>query len=203
MIEKVRNPSVPTFFTNRALCYLKLQQWDSSCQDCRRALDMEPNLIKGHFFLGQALLETEHFDDAIKHLQRGIQINTNLLNIKNTLNIIQRKAHDLAKDQKLNFGDEIAYQLRVARKKRWNSLEEKRIKEEIELQTYLNTLIQLDKEQQLNKLKTEMQNNTITDEQTIKELKRMIITTSDQRISDLNSMFSALDIRRKVSIKNN
>jgi STIP1 family protein 1 len=55
----------------------------------------------------------------------------------------------------------------------------------------------LDKEQQLNKLKTEMQNNTISDEQTIKELKRMIITTSDQRISDLNSMFSALDMRRK------
>jgi STIP1 family protein 1 len=78
----VRNPSVPTFFTNRALCHLKLQQWESSCQDCRRALDMEPNLIKGHFFLGQALLETEHFDDAIKHLQR---------------------AHDLAKDQKTQF----------------------------------------------------------------------------------------------------
>jgi len=107
----------------------------------------------------------------------------------------------LAKDQKLNFGDEIAYQLRVARKKRWNLMEEKRIKEEIELQTYLNTLIQLDKEQQLNKLKAEMQNNTITDEQTIKELKRMIVSTSDQRISDLNSMFSTLDIRRKVCIK--
>jgi STIP1 family protein 1 len=109
----------------------------------------------------------------------------------------------LAKDQKLNFGDEIAYQLRVARKKRFNVSEEKRIKQEIELQTYLNTLIQLDKEQQLNKLKTEMQNNTISDEQTIKELKRMIITTSDQRISDLNSMFSALDMRRKVRNKNN
>lgn len=121
----------------------------------------------------------------------------------NLWNVFIKKAHDLAKDQKLNFGDEIAYQLRVARKKRFNVSEEKRIKQEIELQTYLNTLIQLDKEQQLNKLKTEMQNNTISDEQTIKELKRMIITTSDQRISDLNSMFSALDMRRKVRNKNN
>lgn len=108
-------------------------------------------------------------------------------------------AHDLAKDQKLNFGDEIAFQLRVARKKRWNVLEEKRIKEEIELQSYLNTLIQLDTEQQLNKLQSQMQTNAITDEHTIKELKRMIITTSDQRISDLNSMFAALDMRRKVN----
>lgn len=32
---------------------------------------MDPNLIKGHFFLGQALMETESYDEAIKHLQRG------------------------------------------------------------------------------------------------------------------------------------
>lgn len=32
---------------------------------------MEPNLIKGHFFLGQALIELEHYDEAMKHLQRG------------------------------------------------------------------------------------------------------------------------------------
>ena len=107
-------------------------------------------------------------------------------------------AHDLAKEQKLNFGDEIAYQLRVARKKRFNVSEEKRIKEEIDLQTYLNTLIRLDKEQQINKLKTEIQNNTITGEQTIQELKRMISSTTDQRITDLNAMFTALDTRRKV-----
>lgn len=71
VLLQIRNPSVPTFFTNRALCYLKLQQWEQSCLDCRRALDMDPNLIKGHFFLGQALLEMDHYDDAIKHLQRG------------------------------------------------------------------------------------------------------------------------------------
>ena len=38
-------------------------------------------------------------DDAIKHLHR---------------------ANDLAREQKLNFGDDIAFQLRLARKKRWN-----------------------------------------------------------------------------------
>lgn len=63
-----------TFFTNRALCYLKLGQWDLSCQDCRRALDMDPLLIKGHFFIGQALIELGHYDDAMKHLQRGMSV---------------------------------------------------------------------------------------------------------------------------------
>jgi len=32
---------------------------------------MDINLVKGHFFLGQALLEMENYDEAIKHLQRG------------------------------------------------------------------------------------------------------------------------------------
>lgn len=45
-------------------------------------------------------------------------------------------ANDLAKEQKLNFGDEIASQLRSARKKRWNLKEEKRIAQEIELMVW-------------------------------------------------------------------
>lgn len=47
-------------------------------------------------------------------------------------------AQNLGKEQKLNFGDDIACQLRLARKKRFNLQEEKRICQEIELQTYLN-----------------------------------------------------------------
>lgn len=58
-------------------------------------------------------------------------------------------AADLAKEQKLNFGDDVASQLRTARKKRFTVLEEKRISQEIELQTYLNKLINEDKEKQI------------------------------------------------------
>jgi hypothetical protein len=32
---------------------------------------MDANLVKGHFFLGQALFEMDNYDEAIKHLQRG------------------------------------------------------------------------------------------------------------------------------------
>jgi len=45
-----------------------------------------------------------------------------------------QRANDLAREQKLNFGDDIAVQLRIARKKRWNLQEEKRLHQEIELQ---------------------------------------------------------------------
>lgn len=68
---QIKNPHNPTYFTNRALCYIKMKKFEAACQDCRRALDMDQNLIKGHFFLGLSLHELHMFDEAIKHLQRG------------------------------------------------------------------------------------------------------------------------------------
>lgn len=64
-------------------------------------------------------------------------------------------AFDLAKEQKLNFGDDIASQLRTARKKRFSLMEERRIAQEIELHSYLNKLITEDKEAQLKKIQDE------------------------------------------------
>lgn len=119
------------YFTNRALCWLKLQRWDSAASDCRRALDMDGSLVKAHFFLGQALLEQDLLDEAVKHLHRAL---------------------DLAKEQRLNFGDDIAIQLRTARKKRFNIQEEKRIAQEIELQSHINKLLRDDAEKQLENL---------------------------------------------------
>lgn len=71
---QIKNPDIAHYFTNRALCYLKLLKWEQACTDCRRALDMDPNMVKGHFFLGQALLETDNYDESIKHLQRGYKL---------------------------------------------------------------------------------------------------------------------------------
>uniref|UniRef100_A0ABD2VTZ4 E3 ubiquitin-protein ligase CHIP n=1 Tax=Trichogramma kaykai TaxID=54128 RepID=A0ABD2VTZ4_9HYME len=42
----IKNPNQALYFTNRALAYLKLKRYESSCQDCRRALDLEPCLVK-------------------------------------------------------------------------------------------------------------------------------------------------------------
>ena len=84
------------------------------------------------FSSGKALLERESLDEAIKHLHR---------------------ANDLAKEQKLNFGDDIAIQLRIARKKRWNIQEEKRIQQEIELQTYLTRLVVEDRDRKIEELR--------------------------------------------------
>ncbi|GAB6025943.1 STIP1 y and U box-containing protein 1 [Chamberlinius hualienensis] len=167
---QIKNPTVPTYLTNRALCYLKLKQWELACQDCKRALDMDSSMVKGHFFLGQSLMEMDCCDEAIVHLQR---------------------ASDLAKEQKLNFGDDIALQLRLAKKKRWNILEEKRISQEIELQTYLNKLIIEDRDRKIEEIKNSRPYSEWNDAITKLE------ESCDHHIGELNALFAKIDDKRK------
>ncbi|XP_049869318.1 E3 ubiquitin-protein ligase CHIP isoform X2 [Pectinophora gossypiella] len=167
----IKNPSVATYFTNRALCHLKMKRWEATCQDCRRALDIDTNQVKGHFFLGQALVELECYDEAIKHLHR---------------------ANDLAREQKLNFGDDIAAQIRLARKKRWNVQEEKRIAQEIELQSYLNRLIIEDTQRRIESLKVENNN-----EEEINSKISKIEEEHNNYTSELNNLFAKIDERRR------
>ncbi|KAL4675723.1 hypothetical protein H8959_009868 [Pygathrix nigripes] len=123
-----RNPLVAVYYTNRALCYLKMQQHEQALADCRRALELDGQSVKAHFFLGQCQLEMESYDEAIANLQR---------------------AYSLAKEQRLNFGDDIPSALRIAKKKRWNSIEERRIHQESELHSYLSRLIAAEREREL------------------------------------------------------
>ena len=58
-------------------------------------------------------------------------------------------AYYLAKEQRLNFGDDIPSALRTAKKKRWSSIEERRIHQESELHAYLNKLILAEKKRQV------------------------------------------------------
>ena len=126
-----------------------------------------------------------------------------LLNFYENTNIICYRfiALDLSKENKRNYGDEITYQMRLARKKRWNALEEKRISEEIKFQSYLNQLIQMDKENQLTKLAKDIENKVVTDENVIKNLEKMINTTFDERILAVNDLFAQIDDKRKVFLK--
>lgn len=164
----VKNSNVPHYYTNRALCYLNQKRWPQAVQDARQALEKDPNLVKGHFYLGKALLERESLDEAIKHLHR---------------------ANDLAKEQKLNFGDDIAIQLRIARKKRWNIQEEKRILQEIELQTYLTRLIVEDRDRKIEELR-----NTGED---VDVLIEKVEVHTDRHVDELHSLFAKVDERRQ------
>ncbi|XP_031831768.1 STIP1 homology and U-box containing protein 1 [Nomia melanderi] len=179
----IKNPSQALYFTNRALCHLKLKRWESSCQDCRRALDIDPCLVKGHFFLGLALVELDLFDEAVKHLQRAV---------------------DLAKEQKLNYGDEMTSILRQARKRCFQLREEQRIAQDIELQSYLNQLIVEDAERSIAALKEQeatIETNGKTEGEaasdTFTRKKEEVEEKRDTCMARLNDLFEKVDERRR------
>eukprot|EP00794_Sanderia_malayensis_P009028 gene9028-9995_t len=162
-----KNPNAATFYTNRALCYMKLQSWQKVITDCQKALELDSKSVKGYFFLGQAYLEQSNYDDAITSFKRAL---------------------DLAKDQKLNFGDDIASGIRQAKKKRWNAYEEKRIAQEIQLQTYLNKLMIQDCQRRVEQRKKENGNA---------EDIRRIEQDIEEKKAELNDIFAQIDDRRK------
>ena len=49
----LKNPNVPCYYTNRALCYLNQKRWVQASQDSKLALERDPNQVKGHFYLGK------------------------------------------------------------------------------------------------------------------------------------------------------
>ena len=130
--KAIEKSNMSIYHTNRALCYYKMQQWPMAIEDCRRAIELDPHSVKAHFYMGQAACELNQFDEALVHLKR---------------------AHELTKELNENYGDEITRTIRNVKKRRWNFLEENRIKQEIELQSYLNRLILEDKERQVKKVK--------------------------------------------------
>ena len=124
-----RTPSNAILYTNRALANLKLSNWQNCVDDCNSALNLESNMVKGHYFLGQALVEMQLYEEAIEAL---------------------KKAYVLSNEQRRFFGDDIASALRLAKRKRFELMEEKRIQQEIELQSYLDKLITADIEKQMS-----------------------------------------------------
>ena len=65
----LKNPTVPHYYTNRALCFLNKKQWNQAVQDAKQALERDPSLVKGHFYLG-ALHKCLHILCPLFH-QRG------------------------------------------------------------------------------------------------------------------------------------
>ncbi|XP_051876934.1 E3 ubiquitin-protein ligase CHIP [Pristis pectinata] len=170
-----RNPSVAVYYTNRALCYVKMQQFDKAVADCKHALELDSQSVKAHFFLGQCLLEMENYDESIGNLNR---------------------AYNLAKEQRLNFGDDIPSALRIAKKKRWNSIEDKRIQQENDLHDYLTKLILSEKEREVEQCKRKLHEENMDDSRTRVEIAK-IEARHDKYMSEMDDLFSQVDEKRK------
>lgn len=108
---------------------------------------------------------------------------------------------DLAKEQKLNYGDDITSVLRMARKRRFQMREEQRIAQDIELQTYLNQLIIDDAKRNLAALQKQGSMKDSDAEASSVEFaqrKEEIEEKRDSCVSRLNDLFAKVDERRRV-----
>ncbi|KFW03960.1 STIP1 homology and U box-containing protein 1, partial [Fulmarus glacialis] len=153
--------------------------------DCKRALELDGQSVKAHFFLGQCQMEMENYDEAIANLQVPVSEMP-----------FPFPAYNLAKEQRLNFGDDIPSALRIAKKKRWNSIEEKRINQENELHSYLTKLIMAEKERELAECrKTQQEENA--DESRSRVQLASIEAKHDKYLADMDELFSQVDEKSK------
>ncbi|KAM0286517.1 hypothetical protein ACHAQH_000945 [Verticillium albo-atrum] len=67
----IADPKNQALYTNRAMARLKLNYWDAVVADCRDALALNPASMKASYYLAQALVSLQDFDDAITAAMRA------------------------------------------------------------------------------------------------------------------------------------
>nr|ACU22780.1 unknown [Glycine max] len=67
-------PNVPVYWTNRALCHLKRNDWERVEEDSRKAIQLDSNSVKAHYILGLALLQRQESVKGIKELEKALDL---------------------------------------------------------------------------------------------------------------------------------
>ncbi|TKY68724.1 E3 ubiquitin-protein ligase CHIP [Spatholobus suberectus] len=67
-------PNVPVYWTNRALCHLKRNDWERVEEDSRRAIQLDSNSVKAHYMLGLTLLRKQESAKGIKELEKALDL---------------------------------------------------------------------------------------------------------------------------------
>ncbi|KAD4584378.1 hypothetical protein E3N88_21979 [Mikania micrantha] len=68
------SPNVSVYWTNRAVCYRKRNDWSRVEEDSRKAVELDHTSVKGHFMLGLALIQKENISQGIKELERALDL---------------------------------------------------------------------------------------------------------------------------------
>lgn len=67
-------PNVPIYWTNRALCHRRRNDWKRVEEDCRKAIQLDNNSVKAHYYLGLALLQKEQFAEGVRELEKALDL---------------------------------------------------------------------------------------------------------------------------------
>ncbi|KAG8086651.1 hypothetical protein GUJ93_ZPchr0010g8496 [Zizania palustris] len=67
-------PKVAVYWTNRALCYKRRNEWVKLEEDCRMAIQLDNHSVKAHYMLGLALLNNDELTEGIKELYKSLEL---------------------------------------------------------------------------------------------------------------------------------
>ncbi|PIO56804.1 u-box domain protein, partial [Teladorsagia circumcincta] len=135
-----------------------------------------------YYFGGRAAIQLGNYNEAIRLIT---------------------KAKELASSQKMNFGDEIHAQMRLARREKFRVEEEKRVKEEGELQIYLRKLIEEDTSRRIAEVVSaeSASESSVGGEGThneeVTDKVEQITQEGEQHKAQLDSLFAQIDDRRR------
>jgi tetratricopeptide (TPR) repeat protein len=166
----IQKPDGISYYTNRALAYLKLSRWDECISDCQKAVEIDRSSVKGHYLLGQALTEQQRYKEALSELQR---------------------AYELSLDQKVSYTSDILAAILAARRRKWEKNERQRLEQESDLFRYLKTLIDADRDRKLQSFEQQTENVDDADE---------VNYEHDMRLSQVKSLLRQSDesLKREV-----
>ncbi|KAK9322853.1 hypothetical protein V1517DRAFT_259409 [Lipomyces orientalis] len=105
----IQDASNPAYFTNRALCRLRLHLYEEALADCQKALELTSDSMKAHFYKGQALLALDRPNEALRSC---------------------KLAYELSLKQKSPSASSIAQTVLNAKKRRWEIMEQRRVEKE-------------------------------------------------------------------------
>eukprot|EP00698_Gefionella_okellyi_P017137 TRINITY_DN496_c0_g1_i1.p1 TRINITY_DN496_c0_g1~~TRINITY_DN496_c0_g1_i1.p1 ORF type:complete len:298 (+),score=70.13 TRINITY_DN496_c0_g1_i1:51-896(+) len=92
-------PTNGIFYSNRALCWMKLNEYDKAIQDCQVSLQHSPQSVKAYYVIGQAHAAQRRWPEAIAPLQ---------------------KALSMSKDTQVAFSADVGALLRKAKREYWD-----------------------------------------------------------------------------------
>lgn len=67
------SPGWSVLYINRAMCARKREEWGRVAEDAARALELEKDLMKGHYLAGLAAGKTGQYERATQHLRKALE----------------------------------------------------------------------------------------------------------------------------------
>lgn len=171
----IKDSNNQAYFTNRALCRLRLKRYEEALTDCQKAIELAPDSMKAFFYKGQSLLALDRPNEALSAC---------------------KTAYQLALKQKSPSASNISAIVLEAKKRRWELLEERRIENEGSLLLEMRDLLNTTRRQKLEKIKSQLDGMELDEEVEI------IDYLYDEKISQLEQTFarSSDKFRKRVGV---